>query len=1088
MRHKKINAIIVSISFMLQIVFPAYAFSESSETSRSLPSVFTANAAFGGDLEKSERDLISSYIDYVFAYSKARKELRNAQTGLNNYLASNDIWTLLNIEDKETQSILDDLKSTNKFLVKELTPIEEKLASEESKLEGQFVGYINETNQGKRVSGSLMELARSLDGLYKLHDKIWEIKNPLVARMNREQKEIYHSYLSRRNDFNKAVLKRTELRTKVLNGLLFVIGFKEERIEDIKNEYKQAERKYNEIETQKILIEKEKSNALIREIQKQIEHLRLKGGRSEIDHAVLLERIVEVIKYRIRLIDEMLSSIENNKASERNFLYLSRTIGDYEKTKTLCKKYRKILSGFVRETEKRVNLARKIREHICEITEILKKEQILLANVFRLPKGSGKAGMQTTRSKEDISTNEFIESLSSAGNEIDEVLSLARDIDFSQPKEIIEDFSMSSTVVRINELFGDIHTRFETVFAYSFRLDSHLAEMLGKEPDAKIKQSPGYRKLQQLNSSRRLKIRALSASMEELSQSYGNDAKLSVQLRILGSDIVRMGNRVFSDRIASLTNALEREKQASGNPYYEFMVGLNEHLRIEHEFFSSVTNFFPKKIDENCILEQWGKYGFKQTLWHDDSTIGYDLASIFIQIKGLSSIEKFWGKDAVFSRNIYSKAEDLFEISMIINKLPILELHEDSIDVVFKIGNKTVAIRGIGTPLKVNLGNLSSDEDFFISTPYIGFSFNPKAAWESVKGNVSRVWEGTKWVAGKTWDGAKWTMGKEWNGTKWIAEKTWDGTEWTLGKTDEGAKWTMRKYWDGTKWVGEKTVDTTALVAEKTFDGATSVVEKYWDGTKWVAKKTLDLTKLAVHKVDERMPEWKTFKWAGGKARDGVKKRSLDGVEKSPEVIRKDIVSSVRHGNWCGKYWGAGKELYDKYGNKIELGYTDWCSAYEDDIDEVCRRHDYAYQWDTRVKVAADMDLINDLEELSDFNLTEEQKNAKDAILDYFVFQDRNWNVFWKEDFEKYHEVMDNFDAMISHCSKTTKTQGPGTIVGDGKSEKDSDSSGTLLPGQEEVEKKPTPEKLSPGKKHSPGEKYSPGPLYSPGELQKTPW
>ncbi len=112
--------------------------------------------------------------------------------------------------------------------------------------------------------------------------------------------------------------------------------------------------------------------------------------------------------------------------------------------------------------------------------------------------------------------------------------------------------------------------------------------------------------------------------------------------------------------------------------------------------------------------------------------MGDSYADVLDQMDGLTSIDRYFAPDTIRSISQYENARNLFALSGMLKNPPILNLNDDSIDVIFKIDDRVVAFKGIGNPQKLSLAYWTGGNDPQLQTPYIGWDFNPRATWDSV--------------------------------------------------------------------------------------------------------------------------------------------------------------------------------------------------------------------------------------------------------------------------------------------------------------------------------------------------------------------
>jgi len=1057
MRNKKILSLFVLSFFLIQIFLPSYVFAKSTDNHSSL-GVSYVNL-FDPQVEKSERDLISAYLDYTLAASEARKDFRIASKNLNGFLTADSTWNQLKIEDEPFSTLLSESNASKYYLIDKINPVENRLALEQEKLEQRLKALIERSSKQGIAANGLIETARALEYLYNLNDDLWAIKSDLLVKIVGLQGNISKNYLNISKLDSSNIIKKTEENTEQLDRLFWIAETKQQKARILKNEYREAEANYNRKLIEKLTDEKEKTGRLILEIEKQISFLKGTGESNEIKHASLLKKIIDVLKNRGDLISERLESITLGKATGKNFLYIPETLGKSEPTKLLVDEYKKILSGFLKATENRLVFARELKNNLRIIHDTVLKEKSLLISTIKSSSSINEKEKKKFLKKANESIKEFIVSLSILEKYVDDALSYSQNINFDRPENIITNHTKTLSIFRINKIFEELSLVSKNLDILSLSLDFQMAESILPISKHELQTNPEFTKLNDSSQLRSKYITQLFNSLEQLGSSYEEDIKLTFQLRELGSKIIKKGNTIFSEKVIQLSKILDREKKAEGSPYYEFLKATNELLKTRHSIISQIDRVIPENLDEELFYKECKNCSINQTLWSDTSSLTYAFTDVLEQIEGISSIEKYYSRDNIYSKCIDRDAQNLFELSRLIKNPPIFNLHEDGIDVIFHVGNRVVAIKGIGNPNKIVISKFGNEGDPFLITPYIGWAWNPMAAWEGIKGDVSEM-AGIVVSSGNS-----------------------------IYNTSSNVISTARE-------TGGKIITAYAEAnknALKIVNDVASTVGSYISKTVDVAKDVgLNIVKNAVLNDDGSVSWLKVGGYVlGGAACVATGGLACVGlaIAAGADVMKGgvDTVAMDKYA-WISKEQAEWAKLGIDVASIVGGGVVNWKSAVK------------AGQW-------ANMGKLGKLSTLLGVNPHDvknlfKAKTWKGIGSAYEVLEDgriKHFTTFMKHIPnlisrvpKALNEVKDLAGGLLSVSHFLEWLYKMKSVLPENSDEMQTidgkKTSGTQLPGNEETEKKPTPEKLSPGEKHSPGEKYSPGPLHSPGELQKTPW
>lgn len=752
MKSNKTTSIIVLAAFLFQSLTPSIAFSSSGNNeliASNAQSVLSEDelsnqnieSIFDEDVDELDQLLILEYLDYVDGSHLIRKKLRKVYGKLNALLLD-DIWSNLNIKDEVILSQLAESNEINQILKTKIIPQEEALTVNAIQFEKKLNASIEEINRGGAVPDGMMETARNLESLYRLKDELLAIKDNHILSIIALRGSVYTGFLKGNSHVPANLIKRveknlSEIELTVSNALAL-----EYDLETLNNEYQKIQEDYNAEVAGKLHFEEERTDALIGEIKKQAGFLKESGDKNENNHASVLEQVVKVLDYRGKIISEELMTLGSEDVAGKTFLYVPKGIGENTKTEDTANKYKKIISRFITETGSKVKLSKNVLNYVRNIKENLSAEKSLFKKHVDLAMNVSIEKKQQALGEANGLYDNFNSSLSDIESTADGIFAISNKIKFLKPETVIHDIDLTSDIVSVNKAFGKLLIELENLRQNSSVLNLQLAEMLISLSGNELEQSLSFASLNDVSASRGDVVDSIFQTTKQLKASFKRDAQSFLDLRNFSVEIIKSGKEIYLQKIAALDKRIKEEKAFSGQPYYDYLKEVIEVLKYRHQILNDLSNILPEKIAlKKLHIEDdiEGDSAIWSDVWSEADFFGSTYSNILEQLEGLVSLEKYYEKkNFTFESSHTGNLINLFEISQILKNTPVFELQEDSIDVIFRIGSRVVAFKGIGNPSLIKLSKMISENGNLFDAPYIGkWSFSPKAAWGGVKKRVS---------------------------------------------------------------------------------------------------------------------------------------------------------------------------------------------------------------------------------------------------------------------------------------------------------------------------------------------------------------
>jgi len=731
MRKKKsLTSIIVLFFFIIQIIVPVNAISINNPKYLKKIENSIVEKIFDESVKKNERILIKTFLEYIYNSSIIRKDLRRVNNKINELLSKEVFWNNITITNDAFSSLFSEAKATRDFLLKKSIPVEKGLSLKEIELEATFKDAFLQLDKAQ-VNDNLLKVAKYLDGIYNSHDKILSMKKLLLFKISGLYKNVCSNYLFKSN----IVTKKVQNKYSNYIDLLHKLSSQEKEYSDKISVYKEKiatqNSNFDKIAIKSLAIEKKRTQNLIVENDRQISLLKSKGNQNELYHSKLLEKINFVLKNRIDIIDRKIS--DSNQIN--NFLYLPDSFKVDPDNASRIDSLKNILIGFIKETENRIKITGNLKKKIDSILASLDAEKSyyfsMIDSFQHLNKQEKKEKVRLFKEKFETYKKYF----SIVQNRATEILNLSANLNFLEPESIYSNRLRSSETVKLNNKISDFIIQFENVDASLISYDLMIGSLILDIAPTNLAKNKYYKMLTNESSVCSENMRNFISIIKQLKNSYVNEKTLTKDLKSICSDVVKEGNKLFTNKISILEEFLINEKSASSKPYYIFLKGVKHLLKSHQQIVKDLVKIYPQNYDYEQITT-----GCTQcdNIWHPWNQISFDsmdFLNVLKQLKMLKNIEDYCSKNILYSDNKYDLANILFELSDNLNHAPVFKLHNDSIDIIFYL-NGYVAIKGVGNPKILQISQFKFDHDIFLDTPYIGWDYDPLSAFNEALSSV----------------------------------------------------------------------------------------------------------------------------------------------------------------------------------------------------------------------------------------------------------------------------------------------------------------------------------------------------------------
>jgi hypothetical protein len=733
MKKNKHFHIMILLMFLFQTLFPPALLAQSSPPENQQPATRSLDELFDDSVSNNERQLLFEFVQYVTNSFAPRAGLRKASEELYKTLEKDNFWFSLDIKDPDMADLLAEANSGRRYLLEKTAPVESRLHAEQRRLEKQLLSDHERIVTTGVVPDGFMERTRGLASLYDSQDSLWEMKIALLYKISALSNNIVINYLSDHPEVYSEIKDKIDRSNTELDNMAGFAAHHNQQILELKARYQDIQNAFNGATASALSKDRIKTSDMITVVHRQSRSLERQGDANARNHADLLEQISQVLEERIVQIDQQLGQLGASDAFP-NPLYIAPGLGASEHSRALADSYRDIARKLVNQIHLKANALKEIKPQLDDIKRSVGQEQIffqtLVSEADSIPsdKKSGIMAAGTTL------VNGFVKSLDNFEEELERINSQAGSLDFAKPDRIIGSRTDSAKAFHLNRKIENFMLAADTMDQDSIGMDARLYGMLSGLDIARAEQLKSYEMLEETSLSRDRAVALFSENISAAQKISDTDALLAGDLKKLGQNIIFKGQKFFKSKILTLSELLTQKPSAAGQPYFDFLTGVNEQLTSRLLVIDQMISM-SKQITIPSGASPCQDCQSSSAVWHEMADIGTAYTDTLQQLDDLSDIETFFAPDKFSTDNPLNAALLMFDLSKRIGNQPFLHLNPDSIDVVFTAGSQMVVIKGIGDPQAVNFSVSALGTDHLIQPPYIG-------GWLS--STISSI--GSKWI------------------------------------------------------------------------------------------------------------------------------------------------------------------------------------------------------------------------------------------------------------------------------------------------------------------------------------------------------
>ena len=813
MKTTKYFHLMMVLMFLFQAVLPPALLAQTQPpVSRSVDDLFDDAVPI------RERQLIFEFVQYVTTSFAPREGLRKASEELYNTLENDKFWYSLDIKDPDMAALLAEANGGRRYLLEDTAPVENRLNAKQRQLEKQILADHEKIVAQGVVPDGFMERVQGLAFLYDSQDRLWEMKLALLFKISALSNNIVTNYLESHPDVYSPIKDKIDRSNAELNDMAGFAAFHNQQVLELKARFQKIQNTFDSETAVALAQDRENTSDMISVVRRHAISLERRGDENAATHAELLKQISWVLDDRINRIDQQLGQLGASDDIP-NPLYVAPGLGASEHSREMADSYRDIARGLVDQVRKKADIVAETEPLLADIKRFAGQEQIFYQTLVSEAK-SLPAGKKPDLTK--VSTKlctEFISSLKNFETALNRITRLTAGLDFENPDRIIGSRAESAKAFRLNAEIENFMRAADNMEINSASFDIRLYGMLSELDVDSAAQLKSFEMLDETSFSRKQATGLFSGKIADLQSLSEQDAMLAGDLKKLGRKIVDKGQTFYKTKTSALEELLNQQTAAAGQPYYNFMTGVNEELKNRLQLLEQVISM-SKAVNVPSGTGPCPDCPQQAAVWPEMADLGTAYTDTLQQFDDLSDIESFAAPDKLTTDSTLETARLLFALNKQVGGQPFLHLNPDSIDVVFSAGPHLVVIRDIGNPdaSDFKLSGILAP-DYLNQSPYIGGIFSStiskigswvKPVGQAISSTASKVVSTAKTVGGKIYtttsqmsqnalNGAKKILqdAKDMGSAAWTATKEMGADAWNATKKMGSATWTATKDWAG---------------------------------------------------------------------------------------------------------------------------------------------------------------------------------------------------------------------------------------------------------------------------------------------------
>jgi len=735
---------------------------------------------FAETVAPADRLLIGDYLQQVADAVTRHQKLRQTTTALGVFLKTDKLWQAQRPMDDIAEELLQEALGSRRYLVEEILPfLDNRLYPKIQEAERRFTeAYTEARVQGVAPEG-LMELARMVTYLREQENRLSVTAGLLLTKIYGLQRNVLVNYVGHHYGEDSSLYGKLLASLEQLKQVSGDFMVASDKVLVGLASWQDKERDYNHGVKVELGVEQLRTAALDEEIKRQITFLRNTGGVNDLRHAELLSEISRVLSDRQVEIEETSAALDTDGKTVENFLYVPRDLINSAAVGELARRQRDIAATLVAGTVTRLSTIESVGAALEDVLKTLDR----FTPSYTSSVGVGYSP-ELRKALEDVES-EFV-TMRDLCRGVQEII-VGIEAGVGQFKDlstvaVVHDRQRSLAVINANKRFENLREELDSLAAHLVQLTVRMARVEVEDTQNISGVLLTDTDLEPLDHA----LTILGKVTTALDESFARDLPNFKNMRRLMAQILHDGAQVYGQKMAGFRQAFETlSAESAADDYVRYLAAVSRKLDARSALIAKLDRSVNSRIDETlddgcptCVAER---------RWSQTAFLGSTMVDCLLQIDGLASFNNDYFVRLLQTEGDYNRARELFRFGHALRGPPLLQLHDDAVDILFVEGDVVYAVPGIGAPGRIDLAISSVPGDLLVNQFYVGWSFNPLAAWQSVKSGVKKVTGAVVYGVRKTYNSAASVVNSAVVIGGKIARRTKTAVSWTASKAASAA-------------------------------------------------------------------------------------------------------------------------------------------------------------------------------------------------------------------------------------------------------------------------------------------------------------
>ena len=907
MKSNKYFHFLIILMLLFQTAFPPALLAQIQKTENQ-PTNTTKRSVddlFDATVSSREKQLLFEFVQYVISSFAPREGLRKASEDLNTMLQKDQLWESISIDDQDVSDLLVEANAGRRYLIEKGIPLEVRLFEKQRSLEKQLISDHEQISTTGIVPNGFMERARNLAYLYDRQDDLWEMKMALLIKTGMLYNNIVSNFIDLHPEKYSNIQDQLTRTSKELDDIVSFASFHYQKVLALKTQYQNIQNKYDGETVSALSADRQKTLNLINIVRNQTSSLEKQQTPNSQSHAELLEQVTEILDDRIARIDQHIGKFQDTD-SFPNPLYVEPGLGESEQSRELADAYRDIVRKLINQTQLKTNGIKTLKTSLADIRRSMGQENIFFQTLINETDSIPAGKKQSITNKSSVIANEFIKNLKTIEDDLEHIIHLTNGFDFEKPDMLMGSQASAAKLFRLNRKIENFITSAGDIDLSSVSVDLKLYALLADMDFNSAHQLESFKTFQKTSIARDEAVKHFSEQIEAIRKIADTDADLAKDLKQLGQDIITRGQAFYNTKTQVLSDLLTQNQSAIYKPYFNYLIGVYGQLQGRLDVIEKMVAFSKETDTPAMGTDPCPDCPKTPAVWLGLAELGTAYSDTLKQMDALDDIESFYTQDKFKPGNLLSDARNVFALNKRLGNQPYLHLNPNSIDVVFRAGDRMIVLKGIGDPKAIDISSLPFEMDHLMQPPYIGFG-------DWLSSGISSVGNWVKPIGQSVYNTASDVV----SSTVEVGGKIATTAGQVAQTTYEGAKNTVKLVYETASDIASTTIDVTGQVVQAVYeDGKKAVNAVYQDG-KEAVKTVYEDGKKAFQTVYEDGKQVLQTIYQDGK--ETVQTLYEDGKE-AVKIVYEDGKEAIKTVYEDGKE--VGKALYEDAKNAVNAVYN----------------------------------------------------------------------------------------------------------------------------------------------------------------------